>query len=803
MSEAAQQATMVEAMTTREIADMITKTTRAVEMRAKKESWPYISEPGNGRGGKTRKYLVTGFPPDVQSKYLEAHPLIYKEGGNGDGGHPSPQAPDPEPLPPALYNKDKAVTIRDIIPAVAGVSADPWQMLPESCRDKGYDILLIVNRVREILAKTPRKRKTPALREYAESIDCNYRTLYRYLQKADKALKSAQAAGQDTIMAQIRALSHQHGRSRDRVVAFDRDAIVYALSLYGSGEMRTMKAVFTQTQALAGARHWQMGTYPALCRHLKRLDQATATLAREGKKAFEAVHLVKTLRDYNEIWPNFMWCGDHHIFDVFVKIPDGKGGWHFKRPWLTSSMDMRSRSFMGWCISFKPDSRTIAMALAHGIAPKNDPAFPQCGIPSSVYIDNGKDYRAKYLGGEEIEIGRIDYPVIMERFASLGIDPFYIDLEFDPQQNAWVKKHGDRYIEIKGVRVGGVYARLGIGQRYATAYHPWAKPIERAHRTIVQSFSRECPGWCGSGHEQRPEKLTFELKGGHVLTMEDFCDRFYNWVVNVYHTTPHRGHGMDGRSPNEVFTSLLPQPKTCDPALLDFALLKKDRVKMHNWGFHLDGRKYQPDLPVNLQGGRILNILIGSWAMVFYDYDYKTIRIYLNGKYVCSARPLDRASFVTPSDPVMVDNLKLASYQKRAATGILRRIHGDDAVQPAQDEAAALLAITQGEPAALPAMEADPAAQATAGVDGATDKADASASATPSKAQRDPDDDVIPLTQDERYKLILRRLAKGRELSAEDLAFKESFEQSQIYQESRALYEAEFEYQKYLIGGKS
>ena len=778
---------MDKSLTAKEIAEMLNVSKQAIMRRAAKENWPYIEE--RGVGGKTRRYLVNGFPPDVQSEYLEAHPSIYKEGGNGDGSCPSMPAPDPQPLPPVPYNKEGAVTLRDIIPSVAAVSADPWQLLPESCRDKGYDILLIVNKVREVLAKASHKQKTPALQAYAEGIGCNYRSLYRYLKKADKALAAAQASGQDTIMAQIRALSHQHGRNRDRITAFDRNAVVYALSLYGSGEMRTMKAVYTQTVSLARTRNWQTGTYPTLCRHLKRLDDATATLAREGKKQFEAVHLVKTLRDYNEIGPNFMWCGDHHIFDVFVKLPDGKGGWHFKRPWLTSWMDMRSRSFMGWCISFRPDSRTIAMALAHAIAPKGDPAFPQRGIPSSVYIDNGKDYRAKYLGGEEIELGRIDYPVIMERFAALGIDPFYIDLTFDPKENAWVKKHGDRYIEIKGVRVGGVYARLGIGQRYATAYHPWAKPIERAHRTIVQSFSRECPGWCGSGHEQRPEKLTFELKCAQpILTIEEFCDRFYNWVVNVYHTTSHRGHGMDGRSPNEVFTSLMPEPQTCDPALLDFALLKKDRVKIHNWGFHLDGRKFQPDLPVNLQGGQILNILIGTWATIFYDYDYKTIRIYRDGKYVCNARLLQRASFVTPGDSVMVDNLKLASYQKRAATGILQRIHGDEAVQPHPDETAALLAITQGEAPLSPA---------------AKEESVESDSSAPAPEQRDREEDVIPITQDERYRLLLQRLARGRDLSAEDLAFRESFEASQIYLDSKDLYAAEFEYQKYLTGGNA
>ena len=67
-----------------------------------------------------------------------------------------------------------------------------WQSLPESCRDKGYDILLIVNRGRELLARTPRNEKTPQLKAYAASINYDHRSLYRYLKRANKALKAAQ-----------------------------------------------------------------------------------------------------------------------------------------------------------------------------------------------------------------------------------------------------------------------------------------------------------------------------------------------------------------------------------------------------------------------------------------------------------------------------------------------------------------------------------------------------------------------------------------------------------------------------------
>ena len=822
-------------LTVKSIASVLEISKRAVLMKAEKESWFYVE--GSGNGGVHKRYPLHALPGEIQNKYLALHPpWSAEERGSGapDATRPALDAPLPLPLsdqtevsapagvpamrdgvpaPAVRSDASGMVSLREIIPSLAAAAngaADPWQTLPESCRDRGYDILLMVNKVRDLLARAPRKHKVHAIKEYAATAGCDYRSLYRHVKKANKALHAAQRAGEDTIMAQIRALSPQHGKTRNQVRVFDRSSLVYAFSLYTApGKQLTLRDVYAQTVGMGQAEGWRIGTYESLRHCLRRLDPATATLAREGNHAFEADHLIKILRNYDEIPPNFMWCGDHHIFDVFVKLPDGKGGWQYRRPWLTGWLDVSSRSLMGWCISFAPNSRGIAMALAHGIAPKNDPDFLQCGLPASVYVDRGKDYRSTYLNGRKVEIGRIDYPEIIERFAALGIDPFYIDLSFDPEQQSWVKKHGDRFIEIKGVRVGGVYARLGIGQRYATAYHPWAKLIERFFRNVVQSFSRDLPGWCGSGHEQRPEQLALALKSGRLLAIEEFCERFYGWVVNKYHQDPHRGHGMDGRSPNEVFASILPEPQTCDPLLLDFALLKKDRVKIHNWGFHLNGRQFELDLPVNLQGGHVLNILIGSWATILYDYDYKTVRVYRDGTWYCNARPLNRASYITPSDPVMVDKLKLAIYQKRAAAGQISLIHGDPVCRRAEDEAAALLAITHGAMAELPepsdgsgALGVAPTDTIAAMLDEGSHAPVEAGETDAASASYDPEDDVIYVTRADRYRnQILRKLARGRELTPEQQAFRESFELSREYLDSQALYETTLEYERYLAGG--
>jgi hypothetical protein len=292
---------------------------------------------------------------------------------------------------------------------------------------------------------------------------------------------------------------------------------------------------------------------------------------------------------------------------------------------------------------------------------------------------------------------------------------------------------------------------------------------------VVQSFSRKLPGWCGSGHEQRPEKLTFELKKGNLLTLDQFCDAWYGWVTNIYHKTPHGGHGMNGMTPDQVFTSRLKKPQKIEPKLLDFALMKKEKVKIHNWGFNLNGREFELDLSSNLYGGHLANNMIGTWARVLFDYNYRTVRVYKGGEYICDAKPLDRASFINADDPVMINKLKLQSYQKQASKKIIKAFHTKPrSAEGSTDEG--LLRLTHGD--------VNP------------DFSAVSEGPEPHKDYEE-DDNLIPINEDERYRMILCKLAREKSLSAEDDAFKSEFEQTKEYHDYKELYEGEFEHLKY------
>jgi hypothetical protein len=760
-------------------------TDRAVQLKAKREKLPFRRRVGRGGG---REYPLSCLPMETQiALRMENAPLaipalsgnlpIYK--GNIAKGVPSPLGRTED----RGSRSEKGGENTGNLPVpINGDAQKQLIALPNWARNTALDRLAIVNQAKKITGK---QGATEMLRRLAAEKEISLSTLYNYIRTADDAALAAKTAQTDALTHQILAMSPDHGKTKGQIRSFSPAAVEYAISIYANQAHLNLSDVYTQTVNEGRINGWKIGSDDSLKRIIdQRMSPSLQTLARQGWRRYEADCSLKILRDYRDIWPNMMWCGDHHIFDVFVSF-----GNKVLRPWLTTWLDMRSRSFMGWCISFKPCGQTIAMALAHAISPKNDDRFPQCGLPGSVYIDNGKDYRSKYLNGEEIPIGQVDYPAVIERFAAMGIDPYYIDLEYDHETKSWVKKRGQENLTIKSIRVGGVFSRLKIHQRYATAYHPWAKPIERAFRDVVQQFSRIQPGWCGSGHEQRPDKLTWEIKRGLILDITEFSNRWYDWAVDRNNKPGHTGHGMDGHSPTEIWTSLCTNPEPVAPETLAFALTKKEQVKIHSWGFHLLGHQFELDLPSSMEGAAILNRIINRFVTVFYDWDLKTILIFIGEEFICRGRALQRASFVKENDPVMVDKLKLAAYQNRINKGELRLIEGTADAGAGQTLSELLIESDGSQPgAAVP--------QGLLGPQGEESQ--------PRQGGAGPQEEEIifgiALTADERYRQILFRLAHRKTLGQEDVEFKAEFEAGREYLFNPALYEAEFEMMKYQAG---
>ena len=85
----------------------------------------------------------------------------------------------------------------------------------------------------------------------------------------------------------------------------------------------------------------------AFKRQVKKIPPMTIIRYREGKKVFEDKCLPYNEIDYSDLYSNFEWVADHHVFDVLCVDEHGK----VFRPWLSAWVDRKSRYPVGYVIN--------------------------------------------------------------------------------------------------------------------------------------------------------------------------------------------------------------------------------------------------------------------------------------------------------------------------------------------------------------------------------------------------------------------------------------------------------------------
>ncbi len=204
-------------------------------------------------------------------------------------------------------------------------------------------------------------------------------------------------------------------------------------------------------------------SYSAVLRIIREVPPSVRTLGREGRRAFREQYGVYISRTYQDLRNREFFCGDHHEFDLFVYSSSGK----LFRPWISAWLDLKAEVLTGWFISERPNCQTIALAYRHAVLPKRDKIM---GLSESVYVDNGRDYRSRYLEGSSRLLGRME----------LGTTELF------------ARAHG---IQIFGEEaMEGLWRGLGVSTLHARPYNPQAKPIERffgtVERDLIQELSR-------------------------------------------------------------------------------------------------------------------------------------------------------------------------------------------------------------------------------------------------------------------------------------------------------------------------
>jgi transposase InsO family protein len=256
----------------------------------------------------------------------------------------------------------------------------------------------------------------------------------------------------------------------------------------------------------------------------KHVDAKRLAIARHGEEYFRnniAGHISREAPD-----PDEAWIGDHHKFDVAVRIYDqDKGKWIPVRPWLTAWLDWGSNYLVGGIIRAEdPNRDPIERALRDAVV-KNG-----YRPPVRLYIDNGKDYKA--MG-----------------FARLGED--------DTR------------------RVDTVAALLGCKAHFALPYNARAKVVERWFKGICESFSKQWASYIGNTPDNRPENFMALWNNPETLpTLDHFCSIFWQWLATIGHHTAGDGKALNGRTPAEIRATMRHPRQALAPEEVHLAFLR-------------------------------------------------------------------------------------------------------------------------------------------------------------------------------------------------------------------------------------
>ncbi|MCL2219306.1 MAG: hypothetical protein FWC23_05255 [Chitinispirillia bacterium] len=232
-----------------------------------------------------------------------------------------------------------------------------------------------------------------------------------------------------------------------------------------------------------------------------RTPNSVAVLAREGFAAYNRKCAPYIKRDDSGVLAGEYWMADHFLADTLVMVNGYKKP---QRAWVTVWADVKSRMILSaFAYIGDPNADDIFTAIYA--------AMSEYGAPSSILVDNGKDFRAKDLTG-----GR------------------------------------------KGSKRLSMAHQLGMKVHFAIPYNPQTKHIERMFRTLHASTSVWFKGFCGGSVAKKPECLEKNVASGAIETFDEFVRRLQDYVVNVQPKMPFTSGHHKGLSPSQIWNEEYP-----------------------------------------------------------------------------------------------------------------------------------------------------------------------------------------------------------------------------------------------------
>jgi len=387
-------------------------------------------------------------------------------------------------------------------------------------------------------------RVNPAL--YAQLGQVSQATFYRWLQGWEEA--GGSLAGLVPKYAERRA-------TRGAGASLSELAKGYAEWFYLKPQRPSAGHVYRELEALRDeGRLPELPSYATVLRYLQGLPPTYVAFWREGRSRWANDFNPYIERSMDLYRPLDLVTSDHVMIDAVVEY-QGK----LIRPWLTTVQDFRSGLVLGMCPCPTPSYLSITVSLFLMAS--------RYGKAKVLTVDNGKDYRGQFLNGKTR---------VFQAFTEDG---------FPEEEEVYVA--GAYAACVDEVSFTWVYAGQSKG-KHERIHGIWQEYLAKELSTYVGSNTRDCPEetkllWRGAAALERRGKVPSWDEFVRILAA------FLDWWNGSWRGA---GKGMDGRTPQEVFDELAPEPRPVSRELLELALCRSDKRRVRENGVQVDGVNY-------------------------------------------------------------------------------------------------------------------------------------------------------------------------------------------------------------------
>ena len=493
-----------------------------------------------------------------------------------------------------------------------------WYM--EKHKDEWYKAMELGNIVREFL-KYDDKGRTEYAQSFAEErIGKGKRTLYRYTKAYQEASawadKMHKQDGGNYDFFKVLCLCRKP-KEAGTFPSFKPEVKQAIKNIWFNKEFAqnqgTKEMLYVKLEQLKNINNWEkIPSYQSVARYINYLmdDENMRNawyLASRGEREYRNKVMVKGERNTKDLKVMQGVMGDEHTFDCWVAYTHPNGKVTAIKPHLAAWVDIKSRMIIGDVMCKDANSEVLKESLLKML-------YQDAGsVPQYIYIDNGKDYTAKSMTGFDRN------------------DRQRTGMEFDDTTK-------------------GFYKSIGIQDYHrALPYYAWTKgQIERFFGSVCNQFTKWFASYTGTLTGSKTfAKVEKDVKGmlerGELLTMEEFYEKWTQWLHEVYMIKVHSGlkkQGEEFLTPKSCFENAEKYEKAVPPkSYATVIMMKSERRYVKNTGIQFNGLSYRSD---------DLCALIGRHVDIKYDpHDMRTIYVFQKGKQVCEAYAQELLTFAS------------------------------------------------------------------------------------------------------------------------------------------------------------